>query len=195
MPSLAKVTLVKGANASLSKIDPGLTKIHVGLGWGVRETSGEQWDLDACAFLLSATGKVLSDADFIFYNNLQSADGTVVHSGDVRDGAVEGDDEVLCIDLAGMNSEVAKVAISVTIHSTDERPRNFGMVKDAFVRILNNTTKEELVRYDLSEDFSVETALIFADIYRHNGEWKVRAIGEGFQEGLEALCRHYGVSV
>lgn len=189
------ITLSKGGNVSLNKEAPGLTNILIGLGWDVRATDGAAFDLDACAFLLREDGKVRSDADFIFYNQLASADGSVEHTGDNRTGAGDGDDETIKVDLSRVPADIAKIAISVTIDDAEARRQNFGMVNHAFVRVVNAANGQEIVRYDLSEDFSVETALTFGELYRHSGEWKFRAVGQGFKGGLGPLARNYGVSV
>lgn len=189
------ITLQKGGNVSLSKTDPSLTKVLVGLGWEARSTNGSDFDLDASLFMVQDNGKVRGDADFIFYNQLQSACGSVVHTGDNKTGAGEGDDEALQITLAGVPAEIKRLVVAVTIHDAVERKQNFGMVRDAFVRVVNLDTDQEIVRFDLSEDYSSETALIFAEIYRHNGEWKFKAVGQGYAGGLAALAIQYGVDV
>lgn len=189
------VALSKGGNVSISKEAPGLTKLKVGLGWDVRATDGGDFDLDSVAFLLNAQGKVRADNDFIFYNNLKSPDGSVEHAGDNRTGAGDGDDEVIHIDLAKVPADVTKIAVCVTIHDAEARRQNFGMVNNAFVRILNEATNAEVARYDLGEDASTETALVFAEVYRHNNEWKFKAVGQGFAGGLGPLARNYGVDV
>jgi len=189
------VSLGKGGNVSLSKEDPGLTKILIGMGWDTRSTDGTDFDLDASAFLLAASDKVRSDTDFIFYNNLKSADGSVEHTGDNRTGEGEGDDEAVKVDLSRVPADIQKVAIAVTIHDAEARKQNFGMVANAFIRVVNDVTQNEIVRYDLTEDASTETAMVFGEVYRHNGEWKFRAVGQGFQGGLGPLARNYGVNV
>lgn len=189
------VALSKGGNVSISKEAPGLTKLKVGLGWDVRATDGGDFDLDSVAFLLNAQGKVRADTDFIFYNNLKSPDGSVEHAGDNRTGAGDGDDEVIHVDLAKVPADVTKVAICVTIHDAEARRQNFGMVNNAFVRIVNEATNAEVARYDLGEDASTETALVFAEVYRHNNEWKFKAVGQGFAGGLGPLARNFGVDV
>lgn len=189
------ISLSKGGNVSLSKTVPGLSQIHIGLGWNTRSTDGAGFDLDASAFLLKEDSKVRSDADFIFFNQKVSADGSVQHKGDNTTGEGEGDDEVIKVNLAQVPADVAKVAVTVTIHDAEARRQNFGMVSGAYVRVLNDATQEEIVRYDLSEDFSIETALIFGEVYRHSGEWKFRAVGQGFQGGLAAMAKNYGVNV
>lgn len=189
------ISLSKGGNVSLSKSSPGLTKIHIGLGWNTRATDGAGFDLDASAFLLKEDGKVRSDADFIFFNQKKSAEGAVEHMGDNTTGEGDGDDEVVKVSLTTVPADVNKVAVCVTIHEAEARRQNFGMVSGAYVRVLNDESNEEIVRYDLSEDFSVETALIFGEIYRNGEEWKFRAVGQGFQGGLGAMAKNYGVNV
>lgn len=189
------ITLTKGANVSLSKSAPGLTNILIGLGWDARATNGAAFDLDASVFMLSASGKVRGDADFIFFNQPASADGSVKHLGDNTTGEGEGDDEQITVDLSKVPEEVEKLVIGVTIHEAELRNQNFGMVSQAFVRVVNVGDDSEVVRYDLSEDFSVETALVFGEVYRHSGEWKFKAVGQGFQGGLEAMAKTYGVNI
>lgn len=189
------VNLQKGGNVNLSKEAPNLNKLLIGLGWDLRATDGEEFDLDGSAFLLTETGKVRSDADFIFYNQCQSDNGAVVHQGDNRTGAGDGDDEVITLELSKIPADVAKVAITVTIHDAQARKQNFGQVSSAFIRCVNHDNQVEIARFDLSEDASVETAMIFGEVYRHNGEWKFKAIGQGFQGGLAALAQHFGVNV
>ncbi|MDY0834296.1 MULTISPECIES: TerD family protein [Pseudomonas] len=188
------LTLQKGGNLSLSKTDPTLTKILIGLGWDPRATDGTEFDLDASAFLLGANGKVRSDADFIFYNQLKSADGSIEHTGDNRTGAGDGDDEVLKVDLSRVPADIDKIAFTVTIHDADARKQNFGQVGGSFIRVVNEISGAEIVRYDLAEDASTETAMIFAELYRNNGEWKFRAVGSGFAGGLKAVANSYGMS-
>ncbi|ELN4032011.1 TerD family protein [Pseudomonas aeruginosa] len=189
------LSLQKGGNLSLSKEAPGLTKILVGLGWDPRSTDGTQFDLDASAFLLNASGKVRGDADFIFYNQLKSPDGSVEHTGDNRDGAGDGDDEAIKVDLSRVPVDVDKIAFTVTIHDAENRRQNFGQVSNSFIRIVNEANGSEIVRYDLAEDASTETAMIFAELYRHNSEWKFRAVGQGYAGGLKALANGYGLTV
>lgn len=188
------LTLQKGGNLSLTKTDPSLTKIIVGLGWDPRSTDGTEFDLDASAFLLGANGKVLGEADFIFYNQLKSPDGSIEHTGDNRTGAGDGDDEVLKVDLSRVPADIDKIAFTVTIHDADTRKQNFGQVGGSFIRIANDVTGAEVVRYDLAEDASTETAMIFAELYRNNGEWKFRAVGQGYSGGLKALANSYGMN-
>lgn len=185
----------KGGNISLSKEAPSLTKITVGLGWDVRQTDGAAFDLDASAFLLNGTGKVRSDADFIFYNQLESACKSVRHTGDNLTGEGDGDDESVDVDLTKVPAEVQKIAVAVTIHEGEARRQNFGMVSNAFVRVVDQITGREITRYDLNEDASVETAMIFGEVYRHSTEWKFRAVGQGFKGGLGPLAHHFGVNV
>ncbi len=189
------VSLSKGGNVSLSKEAPGLKAILVGLGWDARGTEGVAFDLDASAFLLKDDGKVRGDADFIFYNNLRSADGAVEHLGDNLTGDGDGDDEALIIALEKVPHDVAKIAVTVTIHDAGPRNQNFGMVSNAFIRIVNQADQREIARFDLSEDMSTETAMIFGEIYRHSGDWKFRAVGQGYAGGLGPLAKNYGVNV
>lgn len=189
------VSLAKGGNVSLSKEEPGLTHILIGLGWDTRTTDGTDFDLDASAFLLGAGDKVRGDSDFIFYNNLRSFDGSVEHTGDNRTGEGDGDDEALKVELGKVPADVQKIAVSVTIHEGEARRQSFGMVSNAFIRVVNDATGREIARYDLSEDASTETAMIFGEVYRHNGEWKFRAVGQGFKGGLAPMARNYGVNV
>jgi Uncharacterized proteins involved in stress response, homologs of TerZ and putative cAMP-binding protein CABP1 len=189
------LSLQKGGNLSLSKTDPSLTKILVGLGWDPRATDGAEFDLDASAFLLATTGKVRGEADFIFYNQLRSPDGSVEHTGDNRTGVGEGDDEVIKVDLSRIPADVDKIAFTVTIHDADVRRQNFGQVSNSFIRIVNEVTGAEIVRYDLAEDASTETAMTFAELYRHGAEWKFRAVGQGYAGGLKALANNYGLNV
>jgi tellurium resistance protein TerD len=189
------VSLSKGGNVSLSKEAPGLTDIVVGLGWDVRATDGTDFDLDGSVFLVNAEGKVRSDADFIFYNNLKSADGSVEHTGDNRTGAGEGDDEQVKVNLVSVPADVDKIVVGVTIDQADARGQNFGQVANAFIRVLNGADQSEIARYDLSEDASVETAMVFGEVYRNGAEWKFRAVGQGFAGGLGPLAQSYGVNV
>ncbi|VVO16789.1 TerD family protein [Pseudomonas fluorescens] len=188
------LTLQKGGNLSLTKTDASLNKLLIGLGWDPRATDGVEFDLDASAFLLGANGKVRSEADFVFYNQLKSTDGSVEHAGDNRTGAGDGDDEVLKVDLSRVPADVDKIAFIVTIHDAEGRKQNFGQVGGSFIRIANEVTGAEVVRYDLAEDASTETAMIFAELYRNNGEWKFRAVGQGFAGGLKALANSFGMN-
>ncbi|GGO20340.1 TerD family protein [Deinococcus humi] len=189
------VSLKKGGNVSLSKEAPGLSAITVGLGWDPRATDGKEFDLDASAFTLKADGKVRADGDFIFYNNKTSSDGSVVHNGDNRTGEGAGDDETIDIDLNKVPADIEKVAIAVTIDEADTRGQSFGQVGGAFIRVINKDGGAEIARYDLSEDYSTETAVIFGEIYRNAGEWKFRAVGQGYAGGLAPLARNFGVNV
>ena len=189
------ISLQKGGNVNLSKEAPGLVNLKVGLGWDTRATDGAGFDLDGAVFLLDAQGKVRSDSDFIFYNNLKSSDGSVVHSGDNRTGEGEGDDETVSIDLSKVPADVDKVVLAVTIHDAEARRQNFGMVGKAFIRCINAANNSEIARYDLSEDSSTEAAMIFGEVYRNGADWKFRAIGQGFNGGLGPLARNYGVNV
>lgn len=189
------VSLGKGGNVSLSKEDPNLKKILIGLGWDARSTDGAEFDLDASLFMLKSDNKVRADNDFIFYNNLKSSDGSVEHTGDNRSGVGEGDDEAIRVDLGRVPQEVQKLAVSVTIYEADQRHQNFGMVQNAFIRVVNDETNREIARYDLSEDASTETAMIFGEVYRNGAEWKFRAVGQGFAGGLGPLARNFGVNV
>jgi tellurium resistance protein TerD len=191
------ISLSKGENVSISREDPSLTQLQVGLGWATRGTDGDDFDLDASAFLLDSDGKVLSDSDFVFYNNLVSVCGSVRHAGDNLTGneAEEADAETVIINLPTLPPEVERVAFCVSIHMAEIRQQNFGMVQSAYVRIVNQKSHQELARYDLSEDASVETAMIFGEIYRYGGEWKFRATGQGFPGGLAELARYFGVNI
>ncbi len=189
------ISLNKGGNLSLSKTDPSLNQVLIGLGWDARATDGVDFDLDASAFLLAANDKVRAETDFIFYNQTRSPEGSVEHTGDNRTGAGDGDDEAVKIDLAKVPAEVQKIAITVTIHDAENRGQNFGQVQNAFIRVVNDQTNVEIVRFDLNEDYSTETAMIFGELYRHNGEWKFRAVGQGYNGGLSAMCRQYGISI
>lgn len=188
------ISLQKGGNVSLSKEAPGLKKVIVGLGWDPRATDGATFDLDGSAFLLRADGKVRSDSDFVFYNNLKSPCGAVEHTGDNRTGQGEGDDERIIIDLPRVPAEIERIAIAVTIHEADQRGLNFGMVSHAFIRCVNADGEREIARYDLSEESSTETAMIFGELYRMGSEWKFRAVGQGFKGGLGPLARSFGVN-
>ena len=190
------VSLTKGQKVDLTKGNPGLEKVIVGLGWDTNRYDGSaDFDLDASAFLLNANGKVLRDEDFIFYNNLESETKAVIHTGDNRTGEGEGDDESILIDFSKVPVNIERIAITVTIHDAAERHQNFGQVSNAFIRIVNESNNEEILRYDLAEDFSIETVLVIAELYKHNGEWKFRAVGQGYNGGLSAMCRQYGINI
>tara|TARA_B110000503_G_scaffold130422_1_gene203808 strand:+ start:318 stop:896 length:579 start_codon:yes stop_codon:yes gene_type:complete len=189
------VSLQKGGNVSLDKAAPGMTKILVGLGWDERSTDGADFDLDASMFLLNEGGKTQADNDFIFYGNLNSACGSIVHQGDNLTGEGDGDDEAIKVDLSKVPAHVAKIAVTVTVHEAIERGQNFGQVANAFIRIVNDESNEEIARYDLSEDYSIETAMVFGEIYRHNNEWKFKAVGQGYEGGLAAMASQFGINV
>lgn len=190
------INLTKGQKVDLTKGNPGLKKIMVGLGWDVNAfDSGADFDLDASAFLLGEDGKCPTEKEFIFYGNLTHESGAVQHMGDNLTGEGEGDDEQILVDLSLIPANIAKVAFTVTIYDSDVRGQNFGQVSNSFIRIVDESTGQELIRYDLGEDFSIETAVVVGELYRHNGEWKFNAIGSGFQGGLAALCGHYGIDV
>lgn len=189
------ISLQKGGNLSLSKTDPTLRQVLVGLGWAARSSDGADFDLDASLFMVQENGKVRGDHDFIFYNQLTSTCGAVEHTGDNKTGAGAGDDEALKIRLADVPAAITRLVIAVTIHEAEQRRQNFGMVQDAFVRVVNLDSDTEIVRFDLSEDYSTETAMIFAEVYRYNGEWKFRAVGQGYSGGLAALAVQHGVEI
>ncbi|RYD29170.1 MAG: TerD family protein [Lysobacteraceae bacterium] len=189
------VSLSKGGNVSLSKEAPGLKAVRVGLGWDTRVTDGSAFDLDASVFVLNETGKVRSDADFVFYNNKNGANGAVVHQGDNLTGEGSGDDEVVAVSLDQIPADIQKLSFAVTIHEADGRRQNFGMVSNAFIRVANAEGGTEIARYDLSEDASTETAMIFGELYRHGSEWKFKAIGQGFAGGLGPLAQSFGVNI
>jgi tellurium resistance protein TerD len=189
------ISLNKGGNLSLSKTDPTLKNILVGLGWDARPTDGADFDLDASAFLVKDDGKVRSDSDFIFYNQLKSSCGSVEHTGDNKTGAGEGDDESLIVLLDKVPTEIQRIVFTVTIHDADARKQNFGQVSNAFIRLVNKDTNNEVARFDLSEDASIETAMVFGEIYKHGSEWKFKAVGQGYSGGLAALARQHGINI
>jgi tellurium resistance protein TerD len=189
------ISLAKGGNVSLTKLAPSLTKAAVGLGWDVRTTTGADFDLDATALVCGPDGKVPDDRHFVFYNNLTSPDGSVEHTGDNLTGEGEGDDEVINVNVSAVPAGVDKVVFAVSIYEGATRGQSFGQVVNAFIRVVDATTGAELARYDLSEDASTETAMIFGELYRHNGEWKFRAIGQGYASGLAGIAKDYGVNV
>lgn len=189
------VSLSKGGNVSLSKEAPGLAEVIVGLGWDPRVTDGVEFDLDASVFITGESGKVAGDEGFIFYNNKACADGSVEHQGDNRSGQGDGDDEEVHVRLTGLAAEVKKLVFAVTIHEAGNRQQNFGQVANAYIRVLNKADGKELARYDLSEDASTETAMIFGELYRHGDEFKFKAIGQGFAGGLKPLAEAFGVSI
>ncbi|MFW6692537.1 TerD family protein [Streptomyces sp. MAR4 CNX-425] len=189
------VSLAKGGNVSLTKEAPGLTAVVVGLGWDVRSTTGADFDLDASALLLGADGKVSSDQHFIFFNNLKSPDGSVEHTGDNLTGEGEGDDEQVKVNLAGVPAEIDKITFPVSIYEAESRQQSFGQVRNAFIRVVNQADNAEIARYDLSEDASTETAMVFGELYRHGAEWKFRAVGQGYASGLRGIAQDFGVNV
>lgn len=189
------VSLAKGGNVSLSKEAPNLRAVSVGLGWDVRSTSGAAFDLDASVLAVGADRKVLSDSWFIFYNNLTSPDGSIVHTGDNLTGEGEGDDESVNVDLKAVDPAVDTMVFAVTIHDAENLGQNFGQVINAFIRVVNSDDGRELARYDLSEDASTETAMVFGELYRRNDEWKFRAVGQGYASGLAGIARDFGVNV
>lgn len=188
------INLSKGQKISLSKEAPGLTHIMVGLGWDINRYDGNaDFDLDASAFLTGVNGKCTCSGDFVFYNNLEHPSGAVKHMGDNRTGDGEGDDEQIFVDLSKIPANIERIAVTVTIFDAEKRRQNFGQVSNAYCRMVNDDTGEEIIRYDLGEDFSIETAMVVGELYRHNGEWKFNAIGSGFSGGLAALCQNYGL--
>jgi len=189
------INLSKGQKIDLTKTNPGLSKITVGLGWDTNKyDGGKDFDLDVSLFLTNAAGKVDGERNFVFFNNPQNENGSVVHTGDNRTGAGDGDDEQIKIELAAVPANVEKIAFTITIYEATDRNQNFGQVSRAYVRIVNDTNSEEIIRFDLGEDFSVETGVVVGELYRNNGEWKFNAIGSGYKDGLAGLCRDYGVS-
>ncbi|WP_432353646.1 TerD family protein [Sporosarcina sp. A2] len=190
------ISLSKGQKVDLTKTNPGLTNITVGLGWDTNKYDGSNdFDLDSSIFLLNGSGKCESDKDFIFFNNLEGGNGSIVHTGDNLTGEGDGDDEQVKIHLTNVPSSVEKIAFAITIHEAEERSQNFGQVSNSYVRIVNDATGEELVQYDLGEDFSIETAIVVGELYRHGSEWKFNAIGSGYQGGLASLVKDYGLQV
>jgi tellurium resistance protein TerD len=189
------VTLSKGGNVSLTKEAPGMTAVLVGLGWDARTTTGTDFDLDASALLLNSTGKVVSDKHFVFFNNTTSPDGSVEHTGDNLTGEGEGDDETIKVNLAAVPAEVDKIVFPVSIYEGQARQQGFGQVRNAFIRIINQSDSVEIARYDLSEDASTETAMVFGELYRNGAEWKFRAVGQGYSSGLTGIAQDFGVAV
>ncbi|WP_069811610.1 TerD family protein [Streptomyces sp. TP-A0874] len=189
------VSLSKGGNVSLTKEAPGLSAVVVGLGWDARTTTGTDFDLDASALLLDAGGKVVSDQHFVFFNNLRSPDGSVEHTGDNLTGEGEGDDEAIKVSLATVPAEVDRIVFPVSIYEAETRQQSFGQVRNAFIRVVNQADDNELARYDLSEDASTETAMVFGELYRNGAEWKFRAIGQGYASGLRGIAQDFGVNV
>ena len=190
------INLSKGQKVDLTKGNPGLKNVMVGLGWDVNAfDSGADFDLDAAAFMVDSNGKCPTEKEFVFYGNLEHPSGAIKHMGDNRTGDGEGDDEQIEVNLADIPANIEKIACTATIYDAETRRQNFGQVSNAYIRLVNVETNEEIIRYDLGEDFSIETAVVVGEIYRHNGEWKFNAIGSGFQGGLAALCGHYGIEV
>ncbi|HLV73577.1 MAG TPA: TerD family protein [Vulgatibacteraceae bacterium] len=189
------VSLTKGGNVSLTKQAPGLNAVSVGLGWDLRTTTGADFDLDASALVLDASGKIITDRHFVFFNNLRTPDGSVVHSGDNTTGAGEGDDERLEVDFGAMPDAAERVAFAVSIYDADARGQSFGQVRNAYIRVLNRADGTEMARYDLTEDASMETAMVFGELYRHNDEWKFRAVGQGYASGLAGIAMDFGVGI
>jgi len=189
------VSLTKGGNVSLSKEAPGLTAVLVGLGWDARTTTGTDFDLDASAIMVNADGKVLSNSHFIFFNNTTSPVGSVEHTGDNLTGEGAGDDEAIKVNLASVPAEVDKIIFPVSIYEAETRSQGFGQVRNAFIRIVNQTGGTEIARYDLTEDASTETAMVFGELYRNGADWKFRAVGQGYASGLSGIARDYGVTV
>lgn len=196
MRIMSSINLSKGQRIDLTKTNPGLTRVIVGLGWDTnRYDGGQDFDLDASAFLTDENGRATQDLDFVFYNNLVHPSGSVEHTGDNRTGEGDGDDEQIKIDFSKVPANINRIAITVTIHDAEQRSQNFGQVSNAFVRVVNADTNQEVLRYDLGEDFSVETAVVICELYKHNGDWKFNAVGSGFSGGLAALCRNFGLQV
>jgi tellurium resistance protein TerD len=189
------VSLTKGGNVSLSKEAPGLANIIVGLGWDARTTTGSDFDLDASAIALKSDGRVVSDKHFIFFNNLTSPEGAIQHQGDNLTGEGEGDDEQIKVALNTLPSEIDKIVFPVSIYDAESRQQNFGQVRNAFIRIVNDAGGAEIARYDLTEDASTETAMVFGEVYRNGAEWKFRAVGQGYASGLRGIAQDYGVNV
>jgi tellurium resistance protein TerD len=189
------VSLSKGGNVSLTKEAPGLTAVSVGLGWDVRTTTGGDFDLDASAIACTTAGTAVSDQHFVFFNNLSSPDGSVVHQGDNLTGEGDGDDEVIKVELAAMSPDVDKVVFVVSIYDADARAQSFGQVRNAFIRVVNQAGGTEIARYDLSEDAATETAMVFGELYRNGAEWKFRAVGQGYASGLTGIAKDFGVNV
>ncbi|MET9609198.1 TerD family protein [Streptomyces sp. NPDC006512] len=189
------VSLSKGGNVSLTKAAPNLTAVIVGLGWDARTTTGVDFDLDASAILTNDQGKVANDSNFVFFNNLKSPDGSVEHTGDNTTGEGEGDDEAIKVNLAGVPADVAKIVFPVSIYEAEGRQQSFGQVRNAYIRVVNQADNTELARYDLSEDASTETAMVFGELYRNGAEWKFRAIGQGYASGLRGIAQDFGVNV
>lgn len=189
------VSLSKGGNVSLTKQAPGLTAVTVGLGWDLRTTTGTDFDLDASALVLDGSGKIITDQHFVFFNNLRTPDGAVEHTGDNKTGAGEGDDEQLKVNFGAMPATAERVAFAVSIYDADSRSQSFGQVRNAFIRVMNQVDGTELARYDLTEDASMETAMVFGELYRAGTDWKFRAVGQGYASGLTGIASDFGVNV
>ncbi|MET9326137.1 TerD family protein [Tsukamurella sp. NPDC003166] len=189
------VSLSKGGNVSLSKEAPGLTAVAVGLGWDARSTTGADFDLDASALAVDTAKRVLNDQHFVFYNNLRSPDGSIEHTGDNLTGDGDGDDETINVNLAAVPPQIDAIVFPVSIHEADNRGQSFGQVRNAYIRVINQANGQEVARYDLSEDASTETAMVFGELYRHGTEWKFRAIGQGYASGLAGIARDFGVNI
>ena len=189
------ISLSKGGNISLTKEAPGLQKVTVGLGWDARTTDGQPFDLDASAIGVDAAGRALSDQHFVFFNNTRSPDGAIVHSGDNVTGEGAGDDEQIVVDLSGAPAALDRVVFPVSIYDAETRGQNFGQVRNAFIRVINQAGNAEITRYDLSEDASTETAMVFGELYRSGAEWKFRAVGQGYSAGLAGIARDFGVNL
>lgn len=190
------ITLKKGEKINLTKGNPGLKNIKLGLGWDINNfDSGYDYDLDVSIFMVGESGKVERDEDFVFYNNLKHISGAVEHLGDNRTGEGDGDDEEILVDLKLMPNHIQKIAVAVTIYEAKERRQNFGQVSNSYIRVVNSENEEEILRYDLGEEFSIETAIVSCELYKYNGEWKFSAVGSGFEGGLESLCKNYGLNV
>ncbi len=189
------ISLVKGGNLSLTKAAPGLTKVLVGLGWDARTTTGDKFDLDASALGCAASGTVISNDYFIFFNQTRSPEGAIEHLGDNRTGEGAGDDEVVSVDLSGAPAQLDKVVFLTSIYDAETTGVTFGQVRNAYIRVVNAADNTELARYDLSEDASVETAMVFGELYRNGADWKFRAIGQGYSSGLAGIAKDYGVNL
>lgn len=189
------VNLTKGGNISLTKENPDLSNVTVGLGWDVRTTTGANFDLDASAVVADSSNKALSDQHFVFFGNLKTPDGSVEHSGDNLTGRGDGDDEQIQVDLTSLSSDADKVIIAVNIYQADQRGQSFGQVRNAYIRVINTETQEEMARYDLTEDASTDTAMVFGELYRHSDDWKFRAVGQGYVSGLVGITQDYGINL
>lgn len=189
------VSLSKGGNVSLTKEAPGLTAVTVGLGWDVRTTTGTDFDLDASAIAVGADGRVVSEAHFVFFNNKSTPDQSIVHTGDNRTGEGSGDDEAINVNLSGLSPDVQKIVFPVSVYDAENRSQNFGQVRNAYIRVINQAGGAEIARYDLTEDAATETAMVFGELYRHGSEWKFRAVGQGYASGLVGIAKDFGVNV